>query len=69
MPFTPRPGTRIRARSFLAAAAAPEGHRRGRARRPHLRRGRTPGLTDGIDSITHHTDQLRRNATVRREDA
>ncbi|WP_327421298.1 hypothetical protein OG612_32505 [Streptomyces sp. NBC_01527] len=28
-----------------------------------------PDLTDRIDSITHHTDQLRRNATVRRKDA
>lgn len=26
-------------------------------------------LADRIDSITHHTGQLRRNATVRRQDA
>ncbi|MGY5036364.1 hypothetical protein ACWC9U_37380 [Streptomyces sp. 900116325] len=28
-----------------------------------------PDLTDRIDSITHHTDQLRRNATLRPTDA
>ncbi|MFF5277251.1 hypothetical protein [Streptomyces sp. NPDC000133] len=66
----PRPGTRIPgAVFFLAAAAAPA------AIDAAVRGARTgdeaghPGLTDRIDSITHHADQLRRNATVRRKDA
>ncbi|MGW6900696.1 hypothetical protein [Streptomyces sp. NBC_01727] len=65
----PVPGPGSGAVSFLAAAAAPE------AIDAAVRGARTgdeadhPDLTDRIDSITHHTDQLRRNATIRRKDA